>query len=126
MAAVSLGGVTLPAGLQWTNRTATHAIVQSVEYALDGSPVIFSAQRLAGRLITLEAFEDSGWIDQDMANGLLWLAEQSLAPVNALAFSYDDFSAWVLFAHHTPPALELKPLFPFTPVYSGRIALITV
>jgi len=126
MVIINLGGLVLPAGLQWTDRYQVQNVQQSVDTALDGSPVVFAAAKQQGRIITLEAFEDSGWMTQNTTETLISLAQMPLNPATALNFVYDDFQSLVLFAHHTPPAVDLKPLWPFAQVYSGRIVLITV
>ena len=126
MSVITLGGLALPSGLQWTNRHSSQAIQQTLDYALDGSPVIYSAAKSGGLLITLESLEDSGWFSQTQADAVMALANQVLGATQALFFSFDDYTAWVLFAHQTPPAVDLKPLYPASDRYIGRVSLITV
>ena len=126
MSAISLGGLALPNGLQWTNRYSSQAIQQTLEYALDGSAVIYSAAKSGGLLIVLESLEDSGWFSQAQADTVLALANQALNVSQALTFYFDSYTAQVLFAHNTPPAVDLKPLFPASDRFIGRISLITI
>lgn len=60
--AITLGIVTLPQGLRWTDEFAWSDLAQSTTYTLTGSLVVEQTTRLAGRPITLIGSKDFAWI----------------------------------------------------------------
>lgn len=61
MSAITLGGVTLPDDLQWTDEYAWSPVARASEYSLTGALVVEEAVKLAGRPITLAG--EWAWID---------------------------------------------------------------
>lgn len=60
MPAITLGGVTLPDDLQWTDEYAWSPVARASEYSLTGALIVEEAAKLAGRPITLGG--DWAWV----------------------------------------------------------------
>ena len=74
---ITLGGVTLPGDLRWTDEFAWSPVARSQDYSLTGALILQEAVKLAGRPITLEARNENA--------GYIWLARAQVAAVQALA-----------------------------------------
>lgn len=72
MPAITLGGVTLPDDLQWTDEYAWSPVARAAEHSLTGALIVEEAARLAGRPITLSG----EWA---------WIGIATLANLRALA-----------------------------------------
>ena len=77
MAGHFLNGIELPRGMLWVDEFNWSAVEKSVERSITGAQVIDSAPRVEGRLITLQAVEDQGWIRRDVLLAVLGLANES-------------------------------------------------
>lgn len=66
--AITLGAMTLPAGLVWIDEFDWTPVQQSSEYSLSGALMVHSATKLAGRPITLSGQTDgahhTAWISR--------------------------------------------------------------
>jgi hypothetical protein len=126
-----LATLALPDGLAWIDEFADDAVAQTMRRRLDGGITLYPRGNIAGRPITLEARADH-WLTRAQAEALLALA----AAPGAL---YDlQFTARlgapsyrVVFRHHEPPALELRPLVDYADPRAddplvGTIKLLTV
>lgn len=60
--AITLGGLTLPNGLRWTNEFAWTPKKINAEYSLTGALIIQTGSYQAGRLIVLEGGINFAWI----------------------------------------------------------------
>lgn len=61
---ITLGGVTLPGDLQWTDEHAWSAVARSdPAWTLTGALLVEEAVKQAGRPITLTAADNRAWID---------------------------------------------------------------
>ncbi len=61
--AITLGGITLPADLEWSDQHQWSPIERAaIQYGLTGAPVFNVAVKLAGRPITLSCGADR-WVD---------------------------------------------------------------
>jgi hypothetical protein len=58
----SLNGISIPAGCRWIDEFDWSPVVTDQAYSITGALLLDSAQRLAGRPITLQASEDRGWL----------------------------------------------------------------
>lgn len=106
---VSLNGVILSSSLNWVERYNSHSAVQEVRRTLTGRAVIHSAPLVGGRDITLMASEDSGWLTKRMVDSLIDMAGR-VGEIFTLTYADALIAVPVVFRHHEPPALELKPL----------------
>lgn len=68
--AITLGGLTLPQGLHWSDEFAWNAFSMLTEYSLTGSLVVDIAAKQAGRPITLTGDENFTWITRADINAL--------------------------------------------------------
>jgi hypothetical protein len=126
--AITLDGNTLSGSLQWLEKDAWSPVAQTTQYTLGGGLVVYTQQLLAGRPITLEATEDTGWITRTMLDQIEALAAVPGAVYTLVVHGY---SANVIFRHDEPPAVEFTPLQPRatpqpTDYYIGRLKLLTV
>lgn len=66
--AITLGAITLPAGLVWEDEFAWTPVEQSTEYSLTGALIVQSATKQAGRPITLvgqsDGLDHTAWISR--------------------------------------------------------------
>lgn len=121
----SLGGIELPAGMQWSEAGQAQGRRTTLRTALDGSPVVFAAP--APARITLVAGDSYGWIEEEVAKALLQLSETTLATTLAWGdFLRAQQAYTVAFDHESGPAVQLEPLWPGCDQYTGRIALIVL
>jgi hypothetical protein len=67
--------VTLPGGMQWTNRRSRNIVTQNIEVTLGGSQVIEEFQQQGGYPITLRAG----------GNGDIWVYRPQIIALQALA-----------------------------------------
>jgi hypothetical protein len=66
--------VTLPADLDWTDEYDWHPVMHAVDYTLTGALVVQTSTRQAGRNITLEGSNSSGWMARSDLDALRALA----------------------------------------------------
>jgi len=62
--AIILDTVELPDDLAWPDRYSWQAVDVSVEYSLTGAAIIQSAEKQAGRPITLQSTEQRAWVSR--------------------------------------------------------------
>jgi hypothetical protein len=74
---ITLGSVTLPGDLKWSDEFAWSPVARSQEYGLTGSLIIQESTRQAGRPITLTA--------QNESQGYIWLARSIVEALYTLA-----------------------------------------
>lgn len=103
---ITLGSVTLPAGLRWVDEQSWSPVRQTVQRRLNGGVVVFAGSNLAGRPITLEADADY-WLRRDEVADLQALAA---VPGNVMSLSIRDQTMTVIFRHQDAPAVDLAPL----------------
>lgn len=125
---IVLNGVTLSGSMQWVEKDAWSPVAQTTQYTLGGGLVVYTQQLLAGRPVTLEAREDTGWITRAMLDAIETMAS---TPGAVYTLSVHGFTANVVFRHDEPPAVEFSPLQPratplVTDYYIGRLKLLTV
>lgn len=114
----SLGGITLPNGLEM--QEAAHALGRKTiaRQTLDGTPVVFAGAAL--QRVTLVAGDDYGWFDEATKDALVALA--SAADTAELVWGSETHD--VAFDHESGPAVQLDPLWPGALYYTGSITLI--
>jgi len=99
-----LHNVPLPADMVWTDEFTWPTVVKSTEYTLTGALVVDSAQRLAGRTITLAGGDDYGQITRATVEALRTLA--SALPGQYVLTLADARSFNVVFAPEDPIAAQ--------------------
>ena len=104
MAEHLLHNLPLPADMVWTDEFIWPTVVKSTEYTLTGALVVDSAQRLAGRTITLAGADDYGWITRATVDALRTLA--SALPGQYVLTLADARSFNVVFAPEDPIAAQ--------------------
>jgi hypothetical protein len=67
---ITLDGITLPAGLLWSDEFAAPRVAQNVRRTLDGSMVVFYGGLQAGLPLTLESEVDAGWFTRTQIEAL--------------------------------------------------------
>lgn len=68
--AIILDTVELPDDLAWPDRYSWQAVDVSVEYSLTGAAIIQSAEKQAGRPITLQSTEQRAWVTRAIVDAL--------------------------------------------------------
>lgn len=115
-----LGDLLLPDSLQWIDRYAYVPVTQTVVQTLAGTPVVFGYAQVSGWPLTLVAEVDVTWLDLATVEALVAMASQTgvLFPL-----VWENITYTVLFRHHEPPALNIKPLWPHHNQFIGTIKL---
>lgn len=126
---ITLGSLSLPDDVRWTNRSELSAMALSVKRRLDGGVALFARGWEKGRSILLEIAEDGAITRAEQ------LALEALASVPgaiyALEIPGEGFSASVMFDSRGGAALDLRPLVWFEDpaaddLVFGSIKLLTV
>ncbi|MBF0427189.1 MAG: hypothetical protein HQL66_15360 [Magnetococcales bacterium] len=104
-----LAGLPLPDSIQWQDQFEHTQVWQKSLHLLDGSEALFARPYIGGRPITLAALPDVTWLDLTTVETLHELAAQ---PGAILPLVWWDRTFRVIFRHHEPPALLLRPLLP--------------
>lgn len=130
---ISLGGVNLNPSMNWKDRFQSFQVAQSVNRTVGGRAIVFATPLRAGRKITFEATQESGWLSESTVQLLMGMAATvggtfSLK-VGDTTGNVESFD--VIFRHNEPPALELspiinRPLHDSTDYFIGTIKLLTV
>lgn len=68
--AITLDTVELPDDLAWPDRYAWQSVDVSVEYSLTGAAIVQSAEKQAGRPITLQSSQQRAWIARTTVDAL--------------------------------------------------------
>ena len=119
----TLGSLTLPDQILWTDRYSWSPAAGQAQRTIAGSLALFTQSVSGGRPVTLEAREGVAWLTQQQVDSLMAMAAQ---PGAAFTLSWEGELYTVRFAHHSPPAVELSPIWPLAAHYTGTIKLITV
>lgn len=109
--AITLGAITLPAGLAWSDEFGWAARTQSTEYSLTGALIVEQAVRQAGRPITLigqsSGNDHTAWITR--AN-LLLLQTQLAAGTSATLTLHDARTFSVIARLDSDSPIDADPL----------------
>ena len=120
---IILDGISLPAGLLWSDEFAASQVAQSVRHTLDGSVVVFYGQLQAGLPITLESEADSGWLTRAQVEAL---ALRAASPGGVYLLQLRGQTWTVMFRHHEAPAFDARPLVPVANPQPGDFYLATL
>ena len=99
--------IQLPADLIWTDRDSWSPVSQSVATSITGATIIDSATRLSQRPITLEGDDEHAWVRYST---VLQLRAWASVAGREMTLSIDGTSYSVIFRHHEPPAVNLRPI----------------
>lgn len=120
--AITLGALTLPDGLVWSDEDAWSPIAQSTEYGLTGSQIVDEAVKQAGRPITLRGVRDGNSHSAFIANAQLYRGWSSRADLRAALWTagaefvltlHDGRTFTVIPLHGTDGPLSVTPLSVF-------------
>jgi hypothetical protein len=117
-----LGDVALPADMVWSDEFNWPTVVRSTEYAITGALIIDSAQRLAGRPITLSGTADGGWVSRATVDALRVLACE--LPGQVVLTLADGRGFQVIFSPDDP--LTAEPVVPFSDPSASTWYVVTV
>lgn len=120
---ITLDGITLPAGLLWSDEFAAASVAQTVRRTLDGSVVVFYGQLQAGLPITLESEPDAGWFTRSQIEAL---ALRAASPGGVYSLILRGVPRQVMFRHQDAPAFEARPLIPVDNPQPGDFYLATL
>lgn len=59
---ITLGGIPLPPELSWSDRYNWQSLAVATEYSLTGALIVDTAEKLAGRPITLQSGQNRAWM----------------------------------------------------------------
>lgn len=123
---ITIGNLILPPELIWVDRFKWSGVYQGSSTTLGGKTIIQSIAAQNGRPITLSASASQGWLTLAQVEALINL---SVIPEAHYLFEYHGFSANIVFAHHTPPAVDMEPFVNGeepSDFHFGTIKLITI
>lgn len=104
--------INLSPDLLWSDEFNWHPVEQTVQRTITGAQVLQSAQRVAGRAITLEPEDDnSAWHAREVVEQLRnWAAVAGLTLELTLRGTIRN----VVFRHHDGAGLEARPIVHFS------------
>lgn len=118
MAVITLGGVTLPADLAWPDRYAWQPVTVSIEYSLTGALIVESAEKLAGRPITLQGADNRAWATRATVDAIKAL--QAVAGADyTLSLEGQSYTVMIL-------SVEADPLWDFAPASDTDYCAMTI
>jgi hypothetical protein len=120
---ITLDGITLPAGLLWSDEFAVAHVAQTVRRTLDGSVVVFYGELRAGLPITLESEPDAGWLTRTQIEAL---ALRAASPGGVYPLVLRGQTWTVMFRHQDAPAFEAKPLLSVANPQAGDFYIATL
>ena len=120
---IVLDGISLPAGLVWSDEFAAAAVAQTIRRTLDGSMVVFFGPLQQGLPITLESLPDQGWLTRAQVQAVKRRAD---GPGGVYLLNPRGQTWQVMFRHHEAPAFEATPLIPLANPGAGDFYLATV
>lgn len=121
--AKTLGGISLPDQLEWSDRYDWDPVAQDVRRTLGGGQVLFAQSLHAGRPVTLIARDRVAWLPSATLAALRGLAA---IPGGTHTLEWDGEMHSVAFRHHEPPAIAVEAVFPHGDQYFGTLKLITM
>ncbi len=68
--AITLDIVELPDDMAWPDRYSWQSVEVSVEYSLTGAAIVQSAEKQAGRPITLQSMDNRAWVTRETVDAL--------------------------------------------------------
>ena len=120
---ITLDGITLPAGLVWSDEYSATSVAQSVRRTLDGSIVVFYGALRIGLPITLESEADAGWLTRAQVDAI---AIRAASPGAVYLLALRGETRRVMFRHQDAPAFEAKPVVAVANPQPGDFYLATL
>lgn len=120
--AITLGALTLPDGLVWSDEDAWSPIAQSIEYGLTGSLIVDLGEKQGGRPITLRGARDGNSHTALIANSQLYRGWSSRVTLRTVLWTvnaefvltlHDGRMFTVIPLHGTDGPLSVIPLSVF-------------
>lgn len=113
--------ITLPDDMLWTDEFTWSSIVQQIDPAIDGTPIVQEGQLKSGRLITLEGGTDYGWMPRSDVVKLRVLSEM-LETTHPLSFNGTSYQVRFLrggapsgtFSAQSSVPFKAKPVAPYS------------
>ena len=105
---ITLGTVTLPDDLEWTDEFDWTPVEDAIDTALSGSLIIHTGSRAKGRPVTLEGNTEQAWISRETMLGVKALAD---SPPSALVLDYHGRTFNVRFRYQDKPYTSRPVLF---------------
>lgn len=118
MAVITLGGVTLPADLAWPDRYAWQPVVVQTEYSLTGALIVESAEKLAGRPITLQGANNRAWATRATVDAIRTL-QAVVGADYTLSIEGQSYTVMIL-------SVEAEPLWDLAPASAGDYCAMTI
>lgn len=109
MANHTLGAIAIPAGCRWIDEFDWSPVESAAEYSITGALVIDTAERLAGRQITLEADDDKGWSGMTRAI-LLQIYAMAAVPGQQYTLTLADGRVFPVIFRPGEPPITARPL----------------
>lgn len=115
--------ITLPADMRWPNEFEWRPVVQSTEPTLTGGLIVQSAQRTAGREITLQSGENYAVLTRAQLETLNAWAD---VPGRVMRLNIRGVDRDVIFAHNTPPAVTAEMVMYHAAPAAGDLYVVTL
>lgn len=120
----TLGGIALPAGLQWVQAGHAQGRGSVARLDLGGRPWVFTAPAL--RRITLVASENMGWLTTAQVQALHNLAATSADAVLVWQEGANSRAMRVAFDHEQGPAVAATEIVPNAGWWTGTLSFIVL
>ena len=121
---ITLGTITLPQDLHWSDEFDWTPVAQGVEYTLAGALAIETVVMQAGRPITLEGGEDRAWASRTT---VLALQAKAALPGETMTLTLNDARTFtVAFRHGDGAPVEARPIVPYNTPAAGDWYAITL
>lgn len=120
----TLGGMALPAGLQWVQAGHAQGRGSVARLDLGGNPWVFTAPAL--RRITLVASENMGWLTTAQVQALHNLAATSADAVLVWQEGANSRAMRVAFDHEQGPAVAATEIVPNAGWWTGTLSFIVL
>lgn len=117
----TLNGIVLPESMEWATPKQSKGIVQSKDYTIGGTLVVYAGVVRGGRGIQLVATEERCWVSEDVVDSLIALANTRLIEVE---LNWDDRLTYCMFDHEANPAVAFKEVWVGSGEFIGTINLI--
>lgn len=121
MPAITLGTVTLPPDLQWSDEFSWVALGMTAKVSLTGAEIVQAGALQAGRPITLQGGPDFAWLDYATVEALRTLATAAGATYTLTLADARTYQ--VRFRGEDTPVEATPVLHRVTPVLAARDAL---
>lgn len=102
---LNLDGLFLPSGLVWVDEFSWTPTQQKAQYSISGALIVDSASKQAGRSITLQGSEDSGWVTRATI-----LALYATLDSKARYLTMDDGQKFLVVWNHSGNPIQATPL----------------